>query len=147
MKLMVAVKLQPTPDQATLLLRTLEAANAAANRISNLAWDQATFNQFKLHRIAYGPLRADGVLAAQVIVRLIAKVADAYKRDARTKRTFHRRGAVPYDDRILRWYDSAISIWTLGGRQYVPFVCGEQQRTLLANRKGESDLVYRGGQW
>ena len=34
MKLTVQVKLQPTPEQAVALLRTLELANAAANRLS-----------------------------------------------------------------------------------------------------------------
>jgi IS605 OrfB family transposase len=147
MKLTVAVKLQPSAEQAALLLRTLEAANAAANRISALAWEHATFSQFKLHKLAYAPVRAEGVLAAQVVVRLIAKVADAYKLDQRTQRAFHRRGALPYDDRILRWYEGAVSIWTLGGRQHISFLCGERQRPLLACRQGESDLVYRGGQW
>jgi IS605 OrfB family transposase len=147
MKLTVAVKLRPTPEQATALLRTLEAANSAANAISTLAWEHATFSQFKLHKIAYGPVRAGGVLSAQMVVRLIAKVADSYKLDKRTRRTFHRHGAIAYDDRILSWSPEAVSIWTTEGRQRIPFVCGDQQRALLANRQGESDLVYRGGQW
>src|SRR5262249_42283080 len=40
-----------------------------------------------------------------------------------------------------------ISIWTLDGRQAIPFVCGERQRSLLASRLGQSDLLYRQGQW
>jgi len=39
----------------------------------------------------------------------------------------------------------AVSIWALGGRLKIPFVCGEPQRRLLATQKGEADLVYRGG--
>jgi IS605 OrfB family transposase len=147
MKLTVAVKLLPTPEQATALLCTLEAANSAANYISTLAWEQQTFAQFKLHKLAYGPVRADGVLSAQVVVRLIAKVADAYKLDKRSRRTFHRHGAVAYDDRILSWSVGSVSIWTTEGRQRIPFVCGDQPRALLAFRQGETDLVYRGGKW
>jgi len=56
-------------------------------------------------------------------------------------------GAIAYDDRILRWYDDAVSIWTVAGRQHVPFVCDERTRALLPCRQGESDLLYRDGLW
>ena len=36
------------------------------------------------------------------------------------------------------------SIWTLDGRQKIPFVCGDHHRELLAFQRGETDLVYRG---
>ncbi len=82
-----------------------------------------------------------------MVIRAIAKVADAYKLDKRSKRTFKPLGAIAYDDRILRWYDEEVSIWTVEGRERIPFVCGERTRELLTNRQGESDLVYRGGKW
>ena len=44
----MAVKLQPTPEQASALLATLQRANAAANSISRAAWHAHTFAQFKL---------------------------------------------------------------------------------------------------
>jgi IS605 OrfB family transposase len=82
-------------------------------------------------------------------VRCIAKVADAYKLDRKTQRTFQPHGAVPYDDRILSYNlkGSEISIWTLDGRQAIPFVCGERQRELLATQRGETDLALVGGKW
>ena len=42
-----------------------------------------------------------------------------------------------------------MSIWTTEGRQRIGFVCDERTRALLASfaRRGESDLVYRGGKW
>lgn len=88
-------------------------------------------------------------LAAQLAVRCIAKVADAYKRDRKSRRSFAPHGAVAYDDRILSFAlpDSLVSIWTLDGRQAIPFVCGERQRTLLARRRGESDLACVSGEW
>nr|WP_232280774.1 transposase [Chloroflexus aggregans] len=43
--------------------------------------------------------------------------------------------------------DSLVSIWTLDGRQAIPFVCGERQRALLAARQGERDLISHRGNW
>jgi putative transposase len=39
------------------------------------------------------------------------------------------------------------SIWTLDGRQKIPFVCGDHHRELLAFQRGETDLVYRNKEW
>lgn len=141
------VKLLPMPEQATALLATLEVANVVANSISRLAWEVQEFGQYALHKRAYHAVRADGVLSAQMVVRVISKVADAYKLDRQTIRTFHAHGSVAFDDRILRWFPDAVSIWTTSGRQRIPFVCGKRQRPLLAFQQGESDLVYRDGQW
>src|SRR5690606_38516399 len=70
-----------------------------------------------------------------------------YKLDREVKREFRPRGAVAYDDRILRYTEAEVSIWTVGGRERIPFVVGEHHARLLRHRKGESDLVYRGGQF
>lgn len=147
MKLLVQLKLQPTEKQAKALLQTLERANAAANAISRRAWEAKTFRQYDLHKLAYHAIRAEFDLSAQVVVRLIAKVANAYKLDQKVIRVFRSHGAIAYDDRILRYYPESVSIWTLKGRERIPFVCGERQRALLAGRQGESDLVYRDGAW
>lgn len=147
MKLTAVVKLHPTIEQASLLRETLERANAACDRISAVAWDARTFGQDKLHHATYRATRDEFGLSAQVVVRCIAKVADAYKRDKRTRRTFRPTGALAFDDRILRWFLDRVSIWTTGGRQTIPFVCGERARALLASRQGESDLFTRDGQW
>lgn len=147
MKLTVQAKLLPSADQATVLLQTLEAANATANSISARAWSERTFQQFSLHRLVYADIRAETGLSAQMVVRLIAKVADAYKLDRARQRRFNRHGSIAYDERILRWKPDDVSIWTVEGRQTIPFVCGEQQRALLTHQQGESDLVYRDGEW
>ena len=38
-----------------------------------------------------------------------------------------------------------IPIWTLAGRQAIPFGCGQRQRELLQTRQGESDLAFIDG--
>ena len=149
MRLTAVLKLQPTPAQADALRRTLETANAACDAISRSAWETRTFRQFAIHRLCYANTRDAFGLAAQLTVRCIAKVADAYKLDHKTQRTFAPLGAVSYDERILRYTldESRVSIWTLDGRQAIPFVCGERQRALLATQHGESDLAYVDGEW
>ena len=149
MKLTAKVKLQPTPEQYKALLDTLETANRACNEISNVAWQNRKFNQFGLHKLVYYDIRERFNLSAQVVVRCISKVADAYKVDKNTKRTFKPRGAIAYDARILRWYvdKQEVSIWTTDGRQRISFVCGPRQLELLQHQRGESDLALINGEF
>jgi len=147
MKLIAQVKLLPTPEQADALRRTLEQANAACRFVSDTAWETKTFRQYDLPHKCYQAVREQFGLSAQVAVRAIAKVADAYKLDRKTKRTFKTTGSIAYDDRILSWklQDQTVSIWTVSGRLRIPFVCGERQLELLQTRQGESDLgLYKG---
>ena len=146
-KLIAQVKLLPTKEQSKALRQTLHEANIACNAISEMAWDAQTFGQYNLHKIAYAKMRERFLLSAQVVVRCIAKVADAYKLDKKTKRTFKQDGAIAFDDRILSWKTDKqfVSLWTLNGRQKIPYICGERQKRLLESRIGETDLVYRKG--
>jgi putative transposase len=102
-----------------------------------------------MHKSFYRTIRDEFVLSAQVVVRLNAKVADAYKTDQRAQREFRKHGSICYDPRILSWnMDKGFaSIWTLDGRQKIPFVCGDHHRELLAFQRGETDLVYRNKEW
>lgn len=149
MKLAAKVKLLPAPEQAKYLKNTLEIANTVCNYISDQAWETKTFRQFSLHKLTYHDVREKFLLAAQVVVRCISKVADAYKVDRKIKRTFNLFGAIAFDSRILKWYvdQSEVSIWTVEGRQRIPFVCGERQRDLLQGQRGESDLALINGEF
>src|SRR5690606_28892845 len=111
MKLTATIKLQPTEEQRDLLYATLERANAACNYISERAWAEQRFGRVPVHHLTYSAVRADFDLTAQLAVRCIGKVVDAYKLDKKTKRQFRKLGAVPYDSRILnfRLADSARS--------------------------------------
>lgn len=148
-KLIAQLKLLPTPEQADALLRTLETTNAACNYMSQVAWDAKTFGKFALQKLCYEPVREQFGLAAQVTIRALAKVGDAYKLDNTRIRTFRPHAAIAYDDRILSYAipDSSVSIWTLDGRQRIPFVCGTRQQELLATRQGETDLAFVRGAW
>ena len=149
MKLTAQIKLVPTPQQAELLKATLERANAACNRIGDYAWDNQLFNQFKLHAALYTAVRAEFDLTSQVAVRCLSKVADAYKKDKAAKRHFQEHGSIAYDDRILKYRTDkqTVSIWVLGGRETIPYQCGERQQQLLEHQQGESDLAYHRGEF
>jgi putative transposase len=58
-------------------------------------------------------------------------------------------GAIAYDDRVLNWRlkTQTVSIWTLHGRQSIPFVTGARQLKSLETRQGETDLAYIRGEF
>jgi len=144
-KLVAPIKLVATKEQRASLLKTLRAANAACGEISDYAWEHKLYSKFSIQKYVYHQTREKTDLAAQVVVRCIAKVAACYKRDKKRKHSFRPTSAQPFDDRIFRICDDdVVSIWTLDGRIKVPFVCGEYQRKMLVSRKGEVDLQLKG---
>lgn len=149
MKLTAQAKLQPTQAQADSLKRTIELTNSAANYASKQAWDSRTFGRVPLQKLVYHPMRAQFAISAQSACLVVRKVADAYKLDKETEREFRPLGAIAYDDRILAWKlaKQTVSIWTVDGRQDVPFVAGDYQTRLLSGQRGESDLVLRDGEF
>jgi IS605 OrfB family transposase len=86
MKLIANLKLNPTPTQAHALSETLKTTNAACNWLSAHTWATKIFGQFALHPRTYAACRTQFALSAQMAVRCIAKVADAYKLDRKTRR-------------------------------------------------------------
>jgi len=151
-KRVVKVKLRVDDGQRAALLRTLELMNAACDGLSDVAWAGREFRQFSLHRAHYRDVRDVFGLAAQAAVRVIGKVADAYKLDKKSKRTFAKYGAVAFDDRCLSWQipdvgnAGTVSIWTVEGRlKGLPFVGRpEDVEKLRQFRQGETDLVFDG---
>lgn len=128
---------------------TLVRCNEAATWLAAEGFKSGIFRQFDLHKLAYRELRSRFGIAAQVAVRTIAKVADAFKVNRDVAPVFRTNAAQPYDDRILRFIKdgSGVSIWTLDGRITVPLAVGEHQRRLMAYRKGEVDLCFVRGKW
>jgi len=72
-------------------------------------------------------------LGAQAACLIFAKVADAYKLGNKTQCHFRPLGAIAYDSRNLNLYlgKQVVSIWTMKGREKIPFVCGDFQRDIL----------------
>jgi putative transposase len=149
MKLVAALKMLPTHEQAACLTATLARCNAACSWLAERGFESQTFRQFDLHKVAYGELRSRFGLTAQAAVRSISKVADAFKVSREVAPVFRADAAQPYDDRIIRFVKdgSAVSLWTIEGRMVVPIVMGEHQKRLMAFRKGEVDLCLVRGKW
>lgn len=145
MKLTLQIKLLPTEEQVQSLLTTMKESNIACNRISEIAWKKKTFNQFKLHHLVYHDLKKSSRLSAQMRVRCISKVIDAYKLDKKSKRSFKILGAITYDPRILSYKGLIASIWSVDGRLKVPFLCHNSK--YLPYIKGEADLVTKKGKF
>lgn len=141
MKLTLKIKLLPNASQRESLLNTLKEANAQCNIISKVAWERKVFNQFKLHKECYYNIKETSKLSAQLIVRCISKVADAYKIDKKVKRVFNDYGAIAYDSRILSYKNNQVSIWSLDGRLKIPFKCHNEK--YIPYIKGEADLVFK----
>lgn len=148
MKLTVQIKLLPTKEQEAALSETVCTANKAATRIARASWAAKKLHRFAIHRANYTATRKDFALSAQMVVRVIAKVADAFKTAGKAPK-FRDYGSISYDNRILSFNlkESTVSIWTMPGRTTVPFVCGEHQRKLLEFPRGESDLLKRDKAW
>ncbi|MFF8322613.1 RNA-guided endonuclease InsQ/TnpB family protein [Streptomyces bobili] len=170
MKLVVRVKLLPTPLQARALEATLRACNELANWLSQQGYVHGCTSRAALQVLGYFELKARG-LSAQPALHVIRKVADAYttlaanvragnlgptgskRREKATGKAiaFRPRAAQPFDDRCLSWQieDGTVSIWTTNGRMKNLACTGEkdQLRLLASYRRGESDLVHSGGRW
>jgi IS605 OrfB family transposase len=145
MKLTLQIKLLPTDEQAKSLVNTIQSCNKVCNDISNVAWENKVFNQYKLHHLVYRRIKDTSNLTAQAIVRCISKVADSYKLDKKIKRQFKSLGAVTYDTRILSFKTDSVSIWSVDGRLKIPFVCHNTK--YLPYIKGEADLVFNKGKF
>ncbi|SIO91000.1 putative transposase, IS891/IS1136/IS1341 [Nocardiopsis sp. JB363] len=165
------VKLLPSPEQARALQATLRTCNEAADHASQVAQATGATNKYALQRAVYHELKARFGLSAQPTVRVLGKVCDAYttrqanlkagnlgrkgsprrQRVESTPISFRPDAAQPFDDRCLSWQMDArtVSIWTVAGRmKNLGFVTSPEQLKLLTEyRQGESDLIYRDGQW
>lgn len=120
MKTVLKIKLSPTEKQHAQLLKTMEQFNTACNYIANIAYQKKIAASFKLHKLVYKSVREKFGLFAQMAVRAIAKVCDAYARDKKILPKFSLTGAIVYDDRIMSFTkDDKVSLWTINGRQKV----------------------------
>ncbi|MFD6309152.1 transposase [Streptomyces sp. NPDC060223] len=171
MKLVVQVKLLPSPEQVAALEATLRACNRAADHVSRIAFETGVRDRNGLQKLVYADVKAAFGLSAQPAVRVVKKVVDAYsalaaslkasrlgspaskryRRGTGSPVVFRPEAAQPFDDRCLSWQTDArtVSIWTVDGRMRGIGYTGspDQLKTLAEYRKGESDLVQRGGKW
>jgi putative transposase len=150
MDITVQIQLNPSETQSKALLETLTTVNQAADFCSNVAFSNQVWPRFALQKHVYYDVKEKYKLTAQMVIRVIAKVSDSYKKDKKVQRFFKPKGAVAYDSRVLSWNmkSQMVSIWVLGfGRTLIPWVAGERQLRFLRSQSGETKLQFRGGRW
>ncbi|WP_435839823.1 hypothetical protein [Streptomyces canus] len=79
MKLVVQVKLLPTPVQAAALEATLHACNEAASWASEVAFSRDVKRNFALREHTYTEIKQRWGLGAQAAQHTIKKTCDAYR--------------------------------------------------------------------
>ncbi|WP_353962466.1 hypothetical protein [Streptomyces sp. NBC_01221] len=78
MKLVVRVKLLPTPVQASVLEATLSACNEAATWAAQVAFDERVRKNLPLRKLTYREIKSRWGLGAQAAQHAIKKTCDAY---------------------------------------------------------------------
>lgn len=122
----------------------MKRANEACNWISGQAFENKIFKQFNLQKLVYRTVRETFHVSAQTTIFAVIKVADAYKLNKTTQAQFRPLGAIWYDHHSLSFKkDNIVSIWTIGGREHIPFAVGEKQKEFFSHRKGQVGLVYK----
>ena len=146
MKQTLMVKLDTSKEQHQAILETMHRFNEACNYIADIAFKMGTANKIELQKVVYYEVRDKFKLSAQLTIRAISKVSEAYKRDRTIKPEFNPNGAIVYDQRILSWRKlEAVSILTNNGRQIIPIRIGDYQKERLDRIRGQADLILRDG--
>jgi len=147
MKLITKIKLNPDLEQYQMVRSTIEQSNQICNEISRLAFEKKNFNKFSLHNEIYHQIKKQFDAGSQQVVRAIGKTCDSYKKQISKQKFFKKYGAVPYDSRMLTFVPEGkyVSLWTNEKRLHVPYLCSDKQAEYLRTQKGETDLVYAGG--
>ncbi len=140
MKLTLQTQLSPEDDQADKLKATVERFNEAANWAAGVAFQRKLSNKVELQKINYRDLRERLGLSAQMAVRCIAQVCDAFKRDKSIRPVFRPHAAMPHDERTMSFKGpDRLSLLTLEGRVLVPVIMGKYQAEPFTNVKGQAD--------
>jgi len=148
-RLTLQTRLLPDAEQVVKLEATVRRFNEAADWLAGEAFLLQCSNKIALQKTHYALLREKFDLSAQMAVRCIAQVIEAYKRDKAIRPHFKPFASMPYDERLMSFKGvDRVSLLTLEGRIIVPFVMGVYQRERFTNAKGQCDLVRRkDGKW
>src|SRR5262245_14420239 len=99
--LTLQTQLLPDADQAKKLSATMRAFNAAADWLAGEAFRLKTANKVELQQLYYRQLRGDFGISAQMAIRCIAQVCEAYGPDKSKRPRFKKHAGIPYDQRLM----------------------------------------------
>jgi putative transposase len=143
-KLTLQAQLLPDGDKAIKLSAMMRAFNAAADWLAGEDFRLKTANKVELQQLYYRQLRDDFGISAQMTIRCIAQVCEAYGRDKSIRPRFRKYAGVPYDQRLMSFKGvDRVSLLTLEGRTIVPAVMGKHQSERFNGKHGQCDLLRR----
>ena len=138
------IKLLPDDKQREALIDTFIKFNGACNFVSRIAFEKKLYNKVFLQKIVYREIREKFGLAAQLAIRVIAKVVETYKVDKTSFHEFMDLGSIVYDQRILSFKGmDQVSISTTSGRIRVPITIGKYGEIPFERIRGQCDLVRK----
>lgn len=124
--LTIVCKLNPTPEQAKKLDRTLVAFGSACNYVNEVV-NPKIKNKNRIQAETYKAIREKFGLTANLAVRACARVA-ANRKVGKEVKSFSPTSA-DYDARIFTYREKTqtISLSTVEGREIIPLVLGNYQ--------------------
>jgi IS605 OrfB family transposase len=158
MKRAASLKLLATTDQSAALSALAVEFAVACNAIVPFSVEHRCWNRVALHHFAYYAVREMvPSLGSQMVCQAVHRVADAYKtlkaskgidKDKPVPSIAFDPTSVNFDKRTYSIKGDVLSLFTLGGRAKVSFVCGKHQRNLLSSGvPKEAKLIVRKGVW
>ena len=146
MKTVLKIKLITDSDSHCALLRTMNMFNLICNRLSHESFNSKVFHKIQMQREFYpGHREAMPEFSSQLLIRAIDVVSQSYKvKRGKYPNLFKPTSAVVYDDRVISFLDSTVSIWTVSGRLHLPMQIWNSE--LFKFRKGQVDLIYENHQ-
>jgi len=154
----LSLKLLASTEQSAALSALADTFTAACNAIVPVVRDHRCWNRVALHHLAYYPVREQfPALGSQMVCQAVHRVADAYKA-LKANKGLPKGKPVPaiaftptsvnYDKRTYSIKSDIVSLFTLAGRERIPFVGGKHQLNLLVSGlPKEARLILRKGIW
>lgn len=153
----IIVQLKTTPEQDTVLHRTMVAHTQCFNEVARVGFSQGCSNGIELHKQTYYPLRIEHPdLPAQLVCAARVKATEAVKsaldrlKKGRTTRTPHAQFCpIRYDARSywVKWESMTCSLATMNGRVQMGFTVPAHAHKYVGGKVCSADLCYARGRF
>ncbi|MGC8515710.1 MAG: hypothetical protein ACP5OC_06225 [Thermoplasmata archaeon] len=107
-------------------------------------FERKLYNKIFLQRILYMEIREKFGLAAQLAIRVIAKVVETYKADKTFFHEFREYGSIVYDQRILGFKGmDHVSVSTVNGSIRIHMTIGKYGKIPFERIRCQCDLIMK----
>lgn len=144
----IKIQLLTNDEQYQELTDVIQRFNEVCSYISEVGFNTRTHrNKMKLSKKCYHTVREQYNLPAQMVVRAVGKVVEAYKTGVGSMLKFSESTSVVYDTRLVKFkWMHTVSIATFTGRIEVPFKVESYRRGYYARRvPGLADMILEDG--